>query len=277
MKRLLSLVLLILFALWASSVPVVAWEDGDVVAILRSSPKAAERETPYIRQSKMGCVAADAVREYVGTQLALVPTADIEGNLPQGIVTGANVKAVFSEDWEIAAAEITPHTLFQMLETAVSQMRLDTTTEMVAEGSEIFGGFCQISGFTFRYDVSAPIGERVLKVTLDDGTELSRSDDAGIITLAAPEYLLEGAYGFPVVRYQLAGGMLSEALGDYVSTRSVLPEGKTDRIELIGARNRTFVSGFPKGILVGGIMVLIVILAFYRMRFRRIQDEYGIN
>lgn len=277
MKRFFSALLVLLFLLCAAAVTAEARQDGDFVGTLTRAPKALERETPYLDQCELGCAAADAVRDYVGTTLALVSAADLAGDLPSGLVTWADVTAVFSADRALARAEITPAELYALLEAAVSHLELDTSTELIVEGSEVFGGFCQVSGFSFAYDVSAPVGERVLSVVLDDGTAPERGDDATVLTLAAPVCLLDGTYGLPVIAQEDAGGTLAEALADYIAARTVLPEGETHRIEMIGARNRSIVSIFPKGALAGGVAVLIVLLAFWRTRYNKLQDEYQIG
>lgn len=275
MIRLVRRLLPLLAAALLAFGPAAALSDADTVTVLRTVPKDLSRETPYLTQSQMGCAAADALRDYAGTDIALLPTADLGGTLPQGLVTGADVKAVFAADREIAAAQISPRLLFQMLETAVSSIRVDPETEQVEEGSEIFGGFCQISGFSFLYDASAPVGERILRVLLPDGTALSADDGESLLTVAAPAYLLEGAFGFPALDSRSVGGCLSDALGQYLSVRSELSEFDTDRIQIIGAQTHTLAGLFSGKALAIGLAVFIAILIFYRLRFIRIRDEYG--
>ena len=277
MRRVLPTLALIVLMLCALSVPAGAWQDGDTIGTLTHTLRALARETPYLTSCELGSRAADAIREAAGTQLALVSAADLAGDLPNGTLTWADVFDVFSSDRMLAAAEVTPAELFALLEAAVSHIELDTETELVVEGSEIFGGFCQIAGFAFTYDVSAPVGERVVTVLLEDGTELLRGDETTVLTLAAPVELLDGTLGLPLVEYRTLEITQAEALAAYIAEHPTLPESKTDRITMIGARNKPLISMFPSGTLAAGVAVLVVILAFYRMRYSKIKEEYGTN
>jgi len=274
MKR-LALLLTALVLLWGLSAPAFALEDGDPVGALSRAPKAPEDETPYITQCELGSMTGDAVRKAAGSDIALVSAADLTGRLPSGLVTWADVKAVLRNDGALVRAEITPAALYALLEAAVSHIELDTTTERIAKGSEVFAGFCQASGFRFQYDVSAPVGERVLAVTLEDETELTRGDDTTSLTLAAPAELLDGTLGLPVVDYETLDLTQAEALAAYIADHPTVMEGEADRITMIGSRDRPLVGIFPKGVLAGGVAVLIVLLAVWRMRYNRIREEYG--
>nr|WP_246363239.1 5'-nucleotidase [Deinococcus budaensis] len=52
------------------------------------------------------------------------------------------------------------------------------------------GRFLQVSGFSFTYDVSRPVGSRVVNVTLDDGMPILR--DATTYTLALSDFTNSG-------------------------------------------------------------------------------------
>ena len=257
------------------SVPALAWQDGDVAGALSKAPKAPEDETPYITQCELGSMTADAVREAAGTDIALVSAADLTGRLPSGLVTWADVKAVIRNDAPLVCAALSPAALYALLEAAVSHVELDTSTERISNGSEVFPGFCQVSGFRFRYDVSAPVGERVLNITKDGGTVLDRTDTAATLTLAAPENVLDGRLGLPAIEYIPIGTSLTESLAAYTSSHATLSSEEAERIEVIGSRDNPLIGMIPRPALIGGLAVFVILLAFWRTRYNKLKDEYG--
>lgn len=267
-NRQLSAALIFLLAVLLAA-PAKA-QEGSVVGYLNDAPRSFLQETPYLTQCELGCTVADAVREAAGTQIALVNWGDIQNDLNQGSVTSADISRVFSKDRSLATATVPPDVLFQILEHAVSQIQLDSATERVVAGTERFDGFCQVSGFRFRYDASAPVGSRVVQIILEDGTELTSEGSA--ITLTATEYMLTGGYGFAPVDCTPLGCSLTDALADYVSLRTGLPEGETQRITMIGGRNNLIADKFPGGLLIGVVALLAVFLVFFRMRAKTISE-----
>ena len=286
MRRLLPAFLLGLLVLFLSaSLPARA--DGttgddaaageEIAGVLTRTPRAAEEETPYLTQCELGCAVTDAVRYSLGTDIALVSTADLSpgARLPAGAVTEADILSVLAQDEPLARAAVTPAALYALLEAAVSHIQLDTVTERIVPGTEVYAGFCQVSGLTFRYDVSAPVFSRVLEITLGDGTALDRADGTTVLTLGAPENILNGALGLPAADYSLTDETLAGALAGYIGTRTSLPEGRTARIAVVGSRDTPLVGMLPRGALLGGLAVLAVTLVFWRTRYNRLKDEYG--
>lgn len=245
------------------------------VGVLNTAPRSWLTETPFITQCELGCVAADAVRAYTAADISLVNVGDIRNDLNQGVVTQKDIENVFAADRPLCVATVTPAELYAILENAVSRVEVDPKSEQIVSGTETFDGFCQVSGFSFRYDASAPAGERIMLITLDDGRELSVDDHETYLTLGAAEFMLDGSYGFPPTEYRSVEGTLSTALTSYVASRSDLPEGETERIYIAGARQNAIVGMFPKGALVIGVGLLAAFLAFTRLRSRaREEDPY---
>lgn len=262
-KRLLAAVTALLLTA-AVSASALAAEIGT----LNKAPRAMEQETPYISQCELGSAVADAFCAAGQTQIALVETGLLAGDLIQGDLTRADVERVFAADERLATATLTAEQLYALLEQAVAQITVDPQTEHIDESSVNNPAFCQISGFTFRYDASAPAGERVTSVRLDDGTELKRTDESDGITVTAEESLLAG----------LAAESLDEtcvdALCSYVSAHTELPEGEQERISVIGARENTIVGLFPRWLIAPGVSVLAVLLAMFGMRLKHHKEEF---
>ena len=264
-----------LVLLLAALLSVPAFAQDTVAGTLDRAPKPMNSEHPQYTQCQLGAVCADAVRACAGTDIALVNTGDLDGNLFQGDVTMQEICNVFPFDRELAVADVTPQQLFLLLEQAVSGVVLDPATERVDEAASEYGGFCQISGITLRYDVSAPLGERVLEVKLPDGTNLSPEDETTLLTLCASRFMLEGGYGFPQMAAQPLPYTQTDALASYISTRRDLPEDDQTRIVVVGARQTDVLGVAPKEMILVCSLLLCVALVSSRMKLNRYHDEYG--
>ena len=173
MKR-LAAILSALLLLGSVSMHALASGSERVVGELDSTPKLLSEEDGWYLQTQMGCAVADAMRAFSGADIALLNNGDLIGSLPQGSITEDTVRAMFSEDRALAVAEVTSAELWLLLEQSVSHVTLNTSDETLIEDDSQYDGFCQLSGLTMKYDVSAPVGERVLDVTLENGETLDR-------------------------------------------------------------------------------------------------------
>lgn len=273
MKKAVSRIVLAL--LLAALLSHSAFALETVVGTLDKAPKPMNAEHPGYAQCQLGSVCADAFRACAGADIALVNIGDLDGNLFQGEVTMQEICEVFPFDRELAVASVTPRQLRGLLEQAVSGVVLDLSTERVDETASEYGGFCQISGITLRYDASAPVGERVLEVKLPDGTALSPEDETTRLTLCASCYMLEGGYGFPAIEAQSLSCTQRDALADYVSAHRDLPEDDAKRITVVGARQGEILSAVPKEMILVCGLLLCAALVSCRMKLNRYRDEYG--
>lgn len=244
-----------------AAMPLSAAAQGTVVGtaetllIAMSDPGADAKEVP------LGSAAADAVRMYAGTDAALIPGGCFWANLQSGEFTRDDVLAIFPGENALGTAEITAAQLLDMLEHSVS-------TFVVGEGDRVdyarsaSEGFLQVSGITFRFDVSAPVGQRVVSAALEDGTALVRGDTDTVLTAAAPAELLEGGFGYQPVPYAALALSLPDALIWYASQPGVTlepPEG--ERIKMIGSNDAAFLGG--SGISSSVLVFLGCIAAIY--------------
>lgn len=271
-RRIRTLVTLMVGAVLLAT-PALAQGD-EVLGRLETAPKSFLTETPYVNQCQLGSAAADALRLWSGADIALVNTGDLQNDLNAGTVTREDVQRVFGEDKSLAVAEISPAELYALLEHSVSQITVDPATEQIQAEASVFEGFCQVSGLRFRYDASAPAGERVLAVTLEDGRELSAEDESLRLRLCASAYMLQGGYGYPETACEVLEGSLSQALEAYVSQNADLsPQGK-ERIQVLGARQNTIVGFLPRGVWVAGALVFMVLMALQGLKFKNYRREF---
>ena len=207
-----------------------------------------------IAGTPLGYAAADAVHAALGTDLAVVNGGDIAHNLQGGEASWTDVVEVFREDKPLGIAEITAAQLKDILEIAVSTIVVGEDDKILTEESRN-PGFIQPSGFVYQCDGSAPVGERIRKVWLDNGSELDLSDDVTIYTLAATESMLSGDYGFPRLSYTDTEYTLASALGEAI-TAGTLTYAGGDRVQLVGTGDNTLLSYVPIGLLIlAGLLV----------------------
>ncbi len=95
-----------------------------------------------------------------------------------------------------------------------------------------FGGFPQIAGFGVVYDPTAPVGSRVVSVTLDDGTAIAK-DDARELVLATLDFINFGGDGYSMLVETVPSPTLdplTTILVDYLRSSSPVPEPKPGRL-----------------------------------------------
>lgn len=209
--------------------------------------------------STLGYALADAVRLAAGAQVAIVNGGDLENRvLSAGAQTTESIRAAIAGDRTVAAAELTPRELRALLESGVSHMRVDMDTSKILHEESEFGGFPQVSGISFCYDVAAPVGERILWIKLDGEGELDLEDDETRITVAATSYLFGGGYEAPeTAEYTELSLTLSQALETYVAGGITTRYRSVDRMSIAGTNEDSIISHIPLGVLV----MLVVLFA----------------
>ncbi|MBX2864223.1 MAG: 5'-nucleotidase C-terminal domain-containing protein [Leptolyngbyaceae cyanobacterium MAG.088] len=158
---------------------------------------------------------------------SVIPAGEITEGDTFDILPFGNLLSVFED---IDAAN-----LKDILENAVSRIELDPTTGETAPTGDGTGRFAQIAGFNFEYnptqtaiviDVDGNItqsGERVINVTLDDGTVLIQDGqvlpDAPSVSLAIVDFLARGGdqYPFGDASFTNLGVTYQQALANYIT------------------------------------------------------------
>ena len=96
------------------------------------------------------------------------------------------------------------------------------------------GGFLQISGFKFSYDVNKPAGSRVVSVALNDGTAIAR--DATTYTAATNDFTNAGGDGYTVLAdgQGVSRDLLANDLLDYIVAEGTITPTVEGRITRLG-------------------------------------------
>lgn len=158
---------------------------------------------------------------------SVIPAGDFTEGDTFDILPFTNFLSVFEE--------IDPNGLKDILENAVSRIELDPTTGEAAPTGDGTGRFAQIAGFNFEFnptltaieiDVDGNIttsGERVINVTLDDGTAIIEDGqvlpDAPSVSLAIVDFLARGGdqYPFGDNEFTNLGVTYQQALANYIT------------------------------------------------------------
>ena len=142
--------------------------------------------SPLVRtqESPLGNLAADALRDYCDADIAIQNGGGIRAGLTAGGVTVGDVFAMLPFDNKVTLVEVTGQTVWDALENGVDSY---PTTN---------GKFPQVSGIKYTFDGSKPAGERIVSVTLEDGTPL---DLDAWYTLACNDFMCGGGDGYTML------------------------------------------------------------------------------
>ncbi len=142
--------------------------------------------SPLVRtqESPLGNLAADALRDYCDADIAIQNGGGIRAGLTAGDVTVGDVFAMLPFDNKVTLVEVTGQTVWDALENGVDGYPATN------------GKFPQVSGIKYTFDGSKPAGERIVSVTLEDGTPL---DLDAWYTLACNDFMCGGGDGYTML------------------------------------------------------------------------------
>lgn len=247
-------------------------DAGNYIGFLSLDAYGSASSYPGSQECAFGSFTADAVREAAGTDIAVVNAGELASSLKSGDVYQEDVYSVFSENLDVAVAQISGEQLKSILETSVGHVIVDPQSERIDRDLSDYDGFAQISGFSFKYDASAPLGSRVLSAELADGTPVDLSSDDQILTIAASAEMLSGKYGYESISHERLQYGLVDALAEYISQSE--PEqdsgGYAGRIKVIGARENQITAALPTSLLLAGCAVLAGFCVLFRMKLKRL-------
>ncbi|HOB90764.1 MAG: 5'-nucleotidase C-terminal domain-containing protein [Bacillota bacterium] len=133
-------------------------------------------------ESVLGNLVADSKRWISKAQIAFVNPGGLRSDLEPGILTWGQLYAVLPFGNEIVKIEMTGEQILS----ALNQQWQETE-----DGVQV--RFLQMSGMTYCYDDSLPIGNRIVSASLSDGTQIG---DEQVYTVAVNSFLYYGGNGF---------------------------------------------------------------------------------
>jgi 2',3'-cyclic-nucleotide 2'-phosphodiesterase (5'-nucleotidase family) len=152
------------------------------------------------RETNLGDLIADIVRETSGAQVAIINGGSIRTSIRQGPVTMRDIYAALPFNNYIVAVHMKGSQLREALEHGVSGI----------EKGE--GRFPQVSGLKFTFNASKPVGKRVGPIVVS-GTALEENRDYVVATL---DFMAAGGDGYH------AFGSAIRSAGDYSETGGAL-------------------------------------------------------
>ena len=154
-------------------------------------------------ESEFGNLVADAFRWKTKSDIAICNGGDMRTDLPGGAVTRGDLLSIFPFNNSVLVCEISGKGIREMLEHSVYAYPAS------------FGGFQNVSGMTFEFDPTAPIGSRVGDIFING----NRLENTATYTIAATDFAFSGGDGFDMLvglkqvgRYNLVEDIVAEYL-----------------------------------------------------------------
>lgn len=247
---------ILLVLLWAVPAQMAAADEA-VLGVIDTGLFATGKSTARSGESALADMVADALKSELDADVAIVNGGDLRADLPRGAVTRGKLEGLFIADRPVATAVVSPAQLYAMLEAGVSHIVLAEDERIDHERSDVYGGFPQVSGIRYRYDASAPVGQRVMEVYLEDGTALLPDDESTRLTLAATAFMFSGGYDYPVVNSAEHARTLVDILAAYVQVEGTVTQPADGRIRAAGTTEGGLIDNVP----MAGVLVAVVLLA----------------
>lgn len=237
--------------------PALAYSETQVLGQAESVMTAVSEPNARCAETTLGNLAADAIRDISGTDLAVVPGGAFAANLDAGEITWLGLCEIFPTEDDIVTMQITPAELYAMLEQSVGCVTL-SENEYIDYATSEYDGFLQVSGFRFRYDVSSLVGERVSEVTLSDGRTLERTADAPALTIAFPQSLLDEYNDLRPAVLTDTELSIAAIMAEYVQNKETVPVPESGRIDVFGSNDNAIICQFS----IGALLIAVVLFAF---------------
>lgn len=151
-----------------------------------AAPVDGDRKSCRARECEMGVLVADAMLAATkdkGVEIAITNGGGLRASIDAGEVTMGEALAVLPFQNTLATFELQGKFIKTALENGLSK---------IEEGG---GRFPQIAGLKFTFDASKPAGERVVEVTLEDGSAI---DADKLYKLATNNYVRNGGDGYKI-------------------------------------------------------------------------------
>jgi 5'-nucleotidase / UDP-sugar diphosphatase len=171
-------------------------------------------------ETNMGNLVADAMRFAGGSEVAIQNGGGVRADIAAGDVTVGDTFNVLPFTNLVKTAQVV----------SAAQLKgvLEHSVETASTSGAVNGRFAQVSGMRVVYDTSRAAGDRVLSITLDDGTVLVLGgkvvDGARSVSMATIDFTANGGDGFPFaalgVQFDNAVNTITyqEALAAYIES-----------------------------------------------------------
>ena len=184
------------------------------------------RDKVRTQETKLGNLITDAILNKLrsdGAQIAILNSGAIRSSIPVGNISVSQVIEVLPFGNMIARLDLTGEQIKQALEHGVSQVELGE------------GRFPQVSGIRFIYDPKAPVGYRVLSVSIIDQTGQEKPLNlTATYRVVTNSFMVNGGDGYDVMKAGKnqvdTGFLLMDVVMDYIKAQSNINLKSGDRI-----------------------------------------------
>jgi 5'-nucleotidase len=189
-------------------------------------------ESNRTHETNLASFVADAYRKATGAEVALINGGSIRSDsvLRPGPLTRRDVLAIHPFPGSVVSIEVTGAVLRQALEQGVSRSAEETGP----------GRFPQVSGIKYAFDVCRPVGERIVRVTVNgEPLEPKRT-----YTLATNSYMSGGGDGYSMfkgAKYRISpekGRSTQDVLREAFSSAEAIAPNTDGRIERLRGGTR---------------------------------------
>lgn len=164
------------------------------------------------KESNLGDLIADAMREGTGAQVAFFNGAGIRADLPKGPITLENIFTVLPFDNVLLSMDLTGEQIRKLLEQSI-----DAEKDL------------QFSGLKVEYDLSQPSGSKAVSVAIGD----KPLDPAAVYRVATNDFLAAGGDRYVIFKEGknvVFGSEIREVVVDYIRRNSPLSPRTEGRI-----------------------------------------------
>ncbi len=156
-------------------------------------------------ESEFGNLVADSFRWKTKSDIAVINGGGIRTDLPSGSITRGELLSIFPFNNSVQVREISGRAIREMLERSVYAYPAS------------FGGFLSVSGMTFEFDPTAPVGKRVGDIFVNG----NRLENTAAYTIAAIDFAFNGGDGYDMLNgLKMVGqyDMVEDIVAEYLNT-----------------------------------------------------------
>jgi 5'-nucleotidase len=184
------------------------------------------RDKVRTQETNLGNLIADAVLNQLksdGAQIAILNSGGIRASIPPGNISVSQVIEVLPFGNTIGRVDLTGAQIKQALEHGVSKVELGE------------GQFPQVAGLQFIYDPKAPIGSRVISVSIIEQNGQSKPLNLNATyRVVTNSFMLNGGDGYEMMKAGKnsvdTGFLFVDAVIDYIKNQSTINIQSGDRI-----------------------------------------------
>ena len=153
-------------------------ELGQTIATITTKLDYGENHESRFQESNIGNLIADSFRSHYEADIGFMNGGGIRASIESGNLTLKDAHSVLPFGNKPVVAEIKGENLKLALENGVSK--------------ELGGGFLQVSGLSYEYAPTKPVGERILSIKVGD----EPLDDQKVYKVALPNFIFAGGDGY---------------------------------------------------------------------------------